>query len=164
MNAENYDWASDTGTPGSELAKEFPWVDFSHLDPIFPDKTSDAASLYHFTRDAILSRGQVALKSVYERTEKWIIVMSHSGFLRTGCTGRQYGNGDYRIFDFAKRTQPDEVYRLIEHECTKETGGRGTSKAVPVELGADLPVSMDDRPTGEEYTARKKAVQDTELI
>ncbi len=43
---------------------------------------------------------RAALRELYHRPEKYIVVVSHSGFLRTGISGHYYWNADYRIFDF----------------------------------------------------------------
>ena len=69
---------------------------------MYPDKISPAAARYHYTRDAILRRAQLALAKLYDRPEKVIIVVSHSGFLRAGVSGSWYQNADYRIFDIVR--------------------------------------------------------------
>jgi hypothetical protein len=102
----------DVGTPVSELTREFPGFDFSGLDPVYPDKTSPKGSRYHFTRGAILARGQECLQSLYDRPEKVIVVVSHSAFLRSGVSGRWYANTDFRIFDFAESSA--EQHREVD--------------------------------------------------
>ncbi|KAI2618295.1 phosphoglycerate mutase-like protein [Hypomontagnella submonticulosa] len=142
---ENSNHGCDTGTPIDKLIKEFPTVDFSKLDPVFPDKISPAASHYHFTKKAILQRAQASLKKLYERPEKVIIVVSHSAFLRLGVSGYWYFNADYRIFDFAPMNGPEDSYRLEQHASTKETGGGlGRSWVDPVLLGSNLPEEDPD--------------------
>ncbi|RYP20166.1 hypothetical protein DL765_002925 [Monosporascus sp. GIB2] len=146
---ENSAKPCDTGSPASKLAEEFPGVDFSALDPVFPDKTSPAASHYHFGRAALLARARAALARLYVRPEKVIVVVSHSGFLRLAVTGCYYFNADYRVFDFGPRqgTASDhsgggggEAYGLVQHPSTKEKGGGlGWSWTQEVVLGSDLP-------------------------
>ncbi|KAI5860831.1 phosphoglycerate mutase-like protein [Durotheca rogersii] len=131
----------DTGSPVDRLVQEFPSVDFSKVDPVFPDKTSPAASHYHFTKEALLARAQESLKQLYERPEKVIVVVSHSAFLRLAVSGYWYFNADYRIFDFEPVHGPRGPYRLEQHESTREKGGGlGRSWIDPVVLGSELPV------------------------
>ncbi|KAI0376911.1 phosphoglycerate mutase-like protein [Hypomontagnella monticulosa] len=142
---ENSTQGCDTGTPVDKLTQEFPMVDFSTLDPVFPDKTSPAASHYHFTKKAILSRAQVSLKRLYERPEKVILVVSHSAFLRLAVSSYWYFNADYRIFDFLPMSGPEDSYRLEQHASTKENGGGlGRSWIDPVLLGSSLPEEDPD--------------------
>ncbi|KAI1086450.1 phosphoglycerate mutase-like protein [Rostrohypoxylon terebratum] len=142
---ENSPKPCDTGSPVDELTQKFPVVDFSKVDPVFPDKTSPAASQYHFTKPAILGRAQVALEKLYTRPEKVIIVVSHSAFLRLAVSGYWFFNADYRIFDFASMNGPGDPYQLEQHETTKGTGG-GLSRSWidPVVLGSDLPEEDPD--------------------
>lgn len=122
------------------MAEEFPDIDYSAVDPVWPDKTSPAGSLYHYTRTAIAARAQAALQKLYHRPEKVIIVVSHSGFLRVGVTGSWFFNADYRIFDFAAMESPGSPYRLEQHASTREKGGGlGLSWTKEVLLGSDLP-------------------------
>ncbi|KAI0006834.1 phosphoglycerate mutase-like protein [Xylariaceae sp. FL0662B] len=138
---ENSAKPCDTGTAITELAQQFPDVDFSTVDPVFPDKTSAAAKHYHFTRSAILNRAQTSLKALYERPEKIIIVITHSAFLRLAVSGCWFFNADYRIFDFAPRIGPDDEYRLEQHEETRvQGGGLGRSWKEMLVLGTELPV------------------------
>jgi broad specificity phosphatase PhoE len=113
-------------------------IDFSGLDPVYPDKTSPAGAAYMFTREAILARGQSALADLYQRSEDVIVVVSHAGFMRTAVAGRWFENADYRVFDFAERGE-GEPYRLVEWEVTKGRGGMGRSKEVLVGMGEGLP-------------------------
>ncbi|KXX78243.1 Phosphoglycerate mutase-like protein 1 [Madurella mycetomatis] len=136
---ENYPKPCDTGTPISDLATEFPEIDFIGLDPVYPDKTSPAGARYHFRKHAILDRAQSALADLYSRAEDAIIVVSHSGFLRTAVAGRWFDKADYRIFDFAPREKENDPYRLVEWELTSGKGGMGRSECAEVELGFGLP-------------------------
>ncbi|KAI1770638.1 phosphoglycerate mutase-like protein [Hypoxylon cercidicola] len=152
---ENSAKPCDTGSPVDALKEEFPTVDFSKVDPVFPDKTSPAASQYHFTKKAILMRAQIALEKLYNRPEKVIIVVSHSAFLRLAVSGYSYFNADYRIFDFAPMAEPGDYYRLQQHESTmKKGGGLGRSWIDPIVLGSELPQEDPDaegNSTGRDY-------------
>lgn len=70
-----------------------------------------------------------------------MIVVSHSGFLRTAVAGRWFANADYRVFDFVSREGKDEEepYRLVEWDLTKGKGGMGRSEEGVVEFGEGLP-------------------------
>ncbi|KAI0390441.1 phosphoglycerate mutase-like protein [Xylariaceae sp. FL0594] len=142
---ENSNKPCDTGSPIPKVAEEFPGIDYSTVDPIWPDKTSAAGSRYHFTKSAVLARGQAALKKLYGRPEKVIVVVSHSGFLRVGLTGCWFTNADYRVFDFADDDDGDGSYRLVQRACTEENGGGlGRSSTVQVELGDNLPEEVPE--------------------
>ena len=87
-----------------------------------------------------MARGQAALQKLYERPEKVIIVVSHSGFLRLGVTGCWFFNADYRVFDFAVMGSPGSPYQLEQHASTEEDGGGlGHSRTEQVVLGSGLP-------------------------
>lgn len=77
-------------------------MDFSHLDPVFPDMASPAGARYHYTQSAILARAEFVMRELYDGPEKVIIVVSRSGSLRLGVTTHFFFNADYRIFDFEK--------------------------------------------------------------
>ncbi|KAI8624961.1 phosphoglycerate mutase-like protein [Xylariaceae sp. FL1651] len=142
---ENSHKPCDVGSEVSKIAEEFPNIDYSTLDPVWPDKTSPAGSQYHYTKTALLARAQIALKKLYERPEKVIVVVSHSGFLRLAVTGCWFFNADYRIFDFAATGSPEVSYQLEQHASTKEKGGGlGNSWTVQVVLGSDLPDELPE--------------------
>lgn len=166
--AENTLHDCDVGTPALKLAAEFPRVDFTAVDPVYPDKKSPAGARYHYTRDAVLQRAQLALARLYARPEKVIVVVSHSGFLRAGISGSWFQNADYRIFDLVRAPASDAAvatngdggdggggqdpvekgvegytYSVVQHESTRETsGGLGRSRPATVELGEGLPLSQ----------------------
>ncbi len=119
---------------------EFPTVDFSVLDPVYPDKTSPAGAAYAYNKEAVLARGQDALRELYGRDEDVIVVVSHSGFLRTAVAGRWFGNADYRAFEFEETDGDDEEggYRLVEIESTRGAGAMGRSMEEEVVLGEGL--------------------------
>jgi hypothetical protein len=136
----------DTGSPVSELAAEFPSVDFSAVDPVFPDKTSPFGRKYAPYKGPIVARGQSCLRDLYQRREKWVIVVSHGGFMRAGVIGWWFFNGDYRILDFVDdhhaKSGIDEPLRMVQWDSTLR-GGLGLSWPEPVEIGAGL---EDDTP------------------
>jgi broad specificity phosphatase PhoE len=129
---ENSDKPCDTGSQVGELRDEFPMVDFSEVDPVWPDKTSDAAATYHYDREAIIQRALNALSELKGRPEKAIVVVSHSGFLRQGMTGSWFYNADYRVFDFE-----GEGTNLKQWESTKK-GGMGRSWEERVVVGEGI--------------------------
>jgi broad specificity phosphatase PhoE len=118
------------------MAALFPQVDFSHVDPVFPDKTSAAGAKYAYSKQAIVGRAQSGLSELYDRPEKVIIVVSHSGFLRQGVTGHYFYNADYRIFDF--KEPEDDRYPLKQWDSTSK-GGLGWSWEKTVQIGEGLP-------------------------
>ncbi|KAK3291600.1 histidine phosphatase superfamily [Chaetomium fimeti] len=125
----------DTGTALPTLATLFPQVDFRPVDPLYPDKTSAAAApVYGYTRQAIVSRGQTVLRELRARPEKAVVVVSHSGFLRAGVTGRYFMNADFRVFEFLPEGEGDGL-RLWEG---MEAGGMGWSWDRVVPLGEGL--------------------------
>jgi hypothetical protein len=77
------------------------------------------------------------------RPEKFVFVVSHSGFLRVGVVGWWFFNADYRIFEFGTPTGVAETAEherppLTQHQDTLH-GGLGWSSEDRVELGAGLP-------------------------
>lgn len=138
--SENSAKPCDTGTPAPALGEEFPIVDYSTLDPVYPDKSTPAGQKYAYNKKALLARGQSALRKLYDRPEKVIIVVSHSGFLRLCVSGCWYYNSDYRIFEFEEHLEDGEPYRLKQSVETLENGGGlGLSIKHPVALGDGLP-------------------------
>ncbi len=135
---ENSSKKCDTGSPIKALEKEFPDVNFSKVDPVYPDKTSPAGAKYAYTRQAILARGRSGLQDLYSRPEKYVFVVSHSGFLRVGLTGHWWFNADYRIFDLEPVAGSGDVSGLRQWESTL-SGGLGWSRTEKVMLGFELP-------------------------
>ncbi|TKA82226.1 hypothetical protein B0A49_00411 [Cryomyces minteri] len=120
MWQECSDKPCDTGSPVSQLANRFPQLSFDTVDHAYPAKPRD--SIYGFTSRAVVARGQACLKSLYQRKEKVVAVVSHSGFLRTAVSHTKYANADYRIFDFS----PDSSLKdpeLVEWGSTAANGG-----------------------------------------
>lgn len=128
---ETSDKPCDIGSSIATLTAEFPQFDFSKVDPAYPTKEGP----YAFTRSAVLQRGQTVLRSLYRRPERVIAVVSHSGFLRTAITNKQFGNADYRIYDFEDNIEPKIVdgveikFKLKERvETDLKGGGMGWSE------------------------------------
>lgn len=137
---ENSAKACDTGSPIAAVAAEFPEIDFSHVDPVFPDKTSPAGEKYKYLQANLLARAQMVLRDLYDRPEKAIIVVSHSGFLRQCVTGDWYFNADYRLYDLAEKEGGEGKLELKQWDLTKSGhGGMGWSWDEVVEIGVGLP-------------------------
>lgn len=117
------------------MAKEFPDYDFSVVDPLYPDKTTNlSTNAYAFTGKAILARGQTCLQSLYSRPEKVIAVVSHSGFMRVAVANRRFFNADWRVFEYDEEKIRDSkergegvdgqgMYVLKEWKETEDNGG-----------------------------------------
>lgn len=137
---ENSAKPCDTGSPISRVAAEFPKIDFSLVDPVYPDKTSPAGEKYSYVKSHLLARAQSSLRDLYDRPEKAIIVVSHSGFMRQVLTGDWYFNADYRIYDFAEKVDGVDKLSLKQWDLTKSGhGGMGWSWDEVVEIGVGLP-------------------------
>ncbi|KAM5353666.1 hypothetical protein ACJ41O_000316 [Fusarium nematophilum] len=135
---ENSDKPCDTGSPISAVSPDFPRVDLSTVDPLWPDKTSPAAQRWAHTRRSILARGSRALEDLHSRPEKIIFVVSHSGFLRVGVVGFWFFNSDYRVFDFEDGREDDGRLEVRQRESTLG-GGLGLSWTGAVPLGEGVP-------------------------
>lgn len=139
---ENSAKPCDSGSPIGPVAAEFPKIDFSAVDPVYPDKTSPAGKKYHYTREALLARAQSSLRDLHDRPEKAIMVVSHSGFMRQAVTGDWFFNADYRIYDFAEGEGGEGKLALKQWDLTKSgRGGMGWSSEKVEEIGAELPQS-----------------------
>lgn len=150
---ENSAKPCDTGSPIPVVAAEFPQIDFSLVDPVYPEKVSPAADKYHYRRDKLVARAQSALGELYGRPERAIVVVSHSGFMRQAVTGDHYFNADYRIYDFEERREgggegKDGPFRLRQWDLTRGAGGMGRSYDQIVDIGVGLPEA--DLPPGAE--------------
>ncbi|EGY14464.1 uncharacterized protein VDAG_05628 [Verticillium dahliae VdLs.17] len=128
----------DTGSTIDTLVERFPTIDFSTMDPVYPDKTSDGAASYAYTRRAILARAETGLRNLQARPEKIVFVVSHSGFLRAGLTGFSFFNGDFRVFELVAAAEPRQLPQLRQWAATIR-GGLGKSCVDVVELGHHLP-------------------------
>ncbi|RDW77669.1 hypothetical protein BP6252_05722 [Coleophoma cylindrospora] len=94
---------------------QFPNIDFSTMDPVFPAKEG----LYEFSMEALTERGLAARRWLKARKEKVIAVVGHDGFMRVGICQKKFGNADFRIFEFAG----GDSLELIEWEETEKRGG-----------------------------------------
>ncbi|KAG8169073.1 hypothetical protein KVR01_001822 [Diaporthe batatas] len=153
----NADWQEnsakpcDTGSPVAAVAAEFPAIDFSRVDPAYPDKTSPAGERYWYTRQHLLERAQSCLRDLRARPEKAVVVVSHSGFMRLALTGDWYFNADYRIYEFAEEEGGAGTGKLAlkQWDLTRAGhGGMGWSFDEVCELGSGLPEHA--LPPGEE--------------
>ena len=111
---ENSDKPCDTGTSTKILAQEYPTLDFSTVFPEYPSKEGR----WEFSESAIIQRGMDCRRWLRARSEKVIIVISHSAFLRTAITPTRYENADYRVFDFAETGD-----HLVQWSLTEDNGG-----------------------------------------
>jgi hypothetical protein len=64
---------------------------------------------------------------LYERPEKTIAVVSHSGFLRTAISKRRYANADYRVFTFRK-SKTGHLSLVEDGSTARRGGGMGLSE------------------------------------
>lgn len=157
---ENSAKPCDTGSPIPQVSKEFPEVDWSSVDPLYPSKTG----LYAFTRQGLKQRGIEAKKWLKARPEKVIAVVSHSGFLRVGVSSCRYENADFRIFEFAEG-DGEEGLELVEWEITEKKGG-GLGKSdkgrFPVLDSEDIPDAeiSQDKKVGEVVEEKPAASKD----
>lgn len=138
------------------MEKEFPQYDFSTVDSSYPDKTTNPSqNPYAFTQKAVLGRGQTCLKELYDRPEKVIAVVSHSGFLRTAVCNRMFFNADWRVFQFDEEEMKKNPgkYILKESEDTEKNGG-GMGRS---EVGFFGVRDRDFPPEVEEQQAKKDA-------
>lgn len=141
--SENYDGPCDTGTSLAILAEEFPTMDFSKVDSIYPDKSYNTP--YAFRRSANLERGQECLRRLYARSEAVIAVVTHSGFLRTSISKRRYDYADYRIFGFRSDSKTGRLSLVEDAETARKGGGMGrSSKGVQTVRAWDFPSSDDE--------------------
>ncbi|KAK6205868.1 hypothetical protein LQW54_008163 [Pestalotiopsis sp. IQ-011] len=113
----------DVGSEIEVISKEWPQLDFSQLDPVYPAKTG----LYDAAQESLLHRARVAREWLFHRPEKYVIVMTHSGFIRRVVPNcRKYANAEYRLYDFATdegEAEGDDAsqFRLIEREAVHQS-------------------------------------------
>ncbi|CAK7216128.1 hypothetical protein SCUCBS95973_002699 [Sporothrix curviconia] len=155
---ETTDNPCDVGLPIAEVSPRFPAVDFSQVDPVWPEKKTPEAQRYAFTRRDLVTRAQAVLAELYARPEKVVAVVSHSAFLSKAVSGSMYANADFRIFDFeepgevppaalseaaalSKDELPPLVYRLREWDETRQGhGGMGWSLDDVRNIGDELAI------------------------
>ncbi|KAI1094927.1 phosphoglycerate mutase-like protein [Rostrohypoxylon terebratum] len=111
---ETTDNPCDIGSDPDKLKSEWPDLDFSTLDPIYPQKIG----LYENSEDAFKKRGEVAKQWLYDRPEKCVIVVTHSGFIRRLVKGPKYGNLEHRTYSLVKTQDSlefEEISKVIYH-------------------------------------------------
>ncbi|KAI0136545.1 hypothetical protein BJ170DRAFT_677417 [Xylariales sp. AK1849] len=103
----------DIGTDASVMQREWPDLNFSSLDPLYPAKTG----VYDPSEEALLKRATFARQWLFFRPEKYIIVMTHSGFLKRVVEGPKYENVEYRTYDFVDEDKVStRTFKLVEVE------------------------------------------------
>ncbi|CAK7269857.1 hypothetical protein SEPCBS119000_003785 [Sporothrix epigloea] len=155
---ETTDHPCDVGVPIAQISPRFPGVDFSHVDPVWPEKETPEAQLYAYTRRDLVRRAQTVLAELYARPESVVVVISHSAFLSKAVSGSMYANADFRIFSFEepaeqlspaasetaalpKNELPPLVYRLRERDETRQShGGMGWSLDRVRSIGDELDI------------------------
>ena len=80
---------------------QFDWHDVEE-DPLYPEKKG----IYRSTEEAYLERAAFAKQWMFERPEDYIIVMTHSGFLKRAVGGPRLENVEYKLFDFDETSGP----------------------------------------------------------
>ncbi|KAH8197152.1 hypothetical protein TruAng_008681 [Truncatella angustata] len=114
------EWQETTGNPcdiGTEIDKiapEWPHLDFSTVDKAWPAKTG----LYDPSQEGLLNRARVVREWLYHRPEKYVVVMTHSGFIRrVAPSNSKYANAEFRIYNFAVEDESDDrAFHLLEIE------------------------------------------------
>ncbi|EPS37095.1 hypothetical protein H072_9305 [Dactylellina haptotyla CBS 200.50] len=117
----------DTGRSTEVLQSLFPGVDFKECD-----RTNWLVKSHGFyTRDNLPIRAAFVRKWLYERPEKVIAVVTHSGFLRWLTPQDfpfveprdKYRNCEYRTYEFAGIQNDDGdggPYKLVEEQWSRE--------------------------------------------
>ncbi len=90
---ERYAFKCDIGTPRTELVRDWPHIDFSHIDEVWwPDINEPEPQVE--ARAALFRAEMAALGGWAAET----LVVSHWGFL-LALTGETMANGSWRAFD-----------------------------------------------------------------
>ncbi|KAI1368799.1 histidine phosphatase superfamily [Xylaria arbuscula] len=119
------EWQEDTANPcdvgaeRTELEKVWPNFDFSQLDPIYPQKTG----LYGPGEETIRKRAEVARQWLSEQTDKYIVVVTHSGFLNRVVEGPRFRNTEYRTYQVEKN-ESGQVALVELKELSKDIPAR----------------------------------------
>ncbi|KAI1097994.1 phosphoglycerate mutase-like protein [Jackrogersella minutella] len=95
---ETTNYPCDIGDDPSIIKDEWPDLDFSNLDPIYPQKIG----LYENSEDAFQRRASFARDWLSKRPEKCIVVVTHSGFLKRLVKGSKYQNLEYRTYELVE--------------------------------------------------------------
>ncbi|KAI0896922.1 phosphoglycerate mutase-like protein [Annulohypoxylon nitens] len=105
----------DIGSHPDKLKSEWPDLDFSTLDPIYPQKTG----LYESSEDAYQKRGDVAKRWLYDRPERCVIVVTHAGFIRRLVKGPKYDNLEFHTYNLVEtqdnRLDFEEIPRVMDY-------------------------------------------------
>ncbi|KAI1213875.1 phosphoglycerate mutase-like protein [Annulohypoxylon truncatum] len=112
---ETTDNPCDIGTHPELIKSQWPDIDFSKLDPVYPQKTG----LYENSEEAFQRRGAFAKEWLYNRPEKCVIVVTHSGFIRRLVTGPKYKNleyGSYKLVKNSEGLELEELHRVIVND------------------------------------------------
>ncbi|KAI1409755.1 phosphoglycerate mutase-like protein [Hypoxylon sp. FL1857] len=98
---ETTDNPCDVGDEPSKVKDEWPDLDFSTLDPVYPQKTG----LYENSEEAFQRRASFAKNWLSQRPEKCIIVVTHSGFLKRVVKGPKFRNLEYRVYELVEDSE-----------------------------------------------------------
>ncbi|KAK7907881.1 phosphoglycerate mutase protein [Apiospora marii] len=102
----------DICTEVAVIEKEWPSLDFSQLDPVYPAKTG----LYFPSEDALQKRARFAREWLFHRPEKHIVIVTHSGFLQRVAKGQKYRNVEYKMYEFVdEASSQDFKLKEIDH-------------------------------------------------
>ncbi|KAI0408900.1 histidine phosphatase superfamily [Xylaria palmicola] len=119
------EWQEDTANPcdigaeRSQLETDWPDYDFTQLDPVYPQKTG----LYGPEEETIRKRAAVARQWLSEQSDKCIIVVTHSGFLKRVVPGPRYRNVEYRTYRI-ERADSGAVDLVEQPEQSKDIPAR----------------------------------------
>ncbi|OTB02110.1 hypothetical protein M426DRAFT_322937 [Hypoxylon sp. CI-4A] len=105
---ETTDNPCDIGGEPSTIINEWPGLDFSTLDPVYPQKIG----LYENSEDAFQKRASFAKRWLFKRPEKCIVVVTHSGFLKRVVKGPKFLNLEYRIYELVDDSEDLEFKEL----------------------------------------------------
>ncbi|KAI1374148.1 phosphoglycerate mutase-like protein [Hypoxylon crocopeplum] len=106
----------DVGEDPSIIKNEWPDLDFSSLDPVYPQKTG----LYESTEAAFRKRGAFAKRWLFERPEKCIVVVTHAGFLRRLVGGERFLNVEYRTYELVEESENLELKEISRAKASLE--------------------------------------------
>ncbi|ORY65847.1 histidine phosphatase superfamily [Pseudomassariella vexata] len=107
----------DVGLEFAEIAPQWPDLDFSELDPVYPAKTG----IYQYSEEVLLQRAHLARSWLFERKEKLVIVVTHSGFLKRTVKGTKYANTEFRTYEFKDKKSASQDYELVQVDAKQPT-------------------------------------------
>ncbi|KAI1083319.1 phosphoglycerate mutase-like protein [Whalleya microplaca] len=102
---ETTDNPCDIGRELSTIKREWPGFDFSDLDPVYPQKTG----LYANSEKTFQERATFAKQWLSKRTQKCIIVVTHSGFLKRLLHGTKFQNMEYKTYEMVNDDSQDNL-------------------------------------------------------